>query len=102
DPGLARWKRLMYLLIEVLLSRCCARIIAVSPEEQRAASRLGIGEPRLICIPNGVGSLEFTARDEARRAIGVGQQEVVVGFVGRLVGQKAPDLLLRAFADVAG
>lgn len=102
DPGLSRWKRLMYLCIEVLLSRFSTRIIAVSPEEQRMTARMGIGASRLVCIPNGVGSLEFTGRDEARRAIGASDEEFVVGFVGRLVEQKAPDVLLRAFARVAG
>jgi glycosyltransferase involved in cell wall biosynthesis len=56
----------------------------------------------LICIPNGVGSLKLTGRNEARRTIGISDDNVVVGFVGRLVGQKAPDVLLRAFAQIAG
>ena len=36
DPGLPRWKWLMYLMLELTMSRRTQRIIAVSPEEQRA------------------------------------------------------------------
>ena len=101
DPGLARWKRMIYLSIELVLSRRSARIIAVSPEEQRMAIRLGLGAGRVIMIPNGVGPTDTTCRETARRAIGVGDEELVIGFVGRLVGQKAADVLLRAFSRVS-
>lgn len=102
DPGLARWKRCFYLAIEWAMSLRTARIIAVAPEEQRAAIRLGLGRSRVGMVPNGVGPADVTPRDQARRAIGVGAEEVVVGFVGRLVSQKAVDVLLAAFARAAG
>lgn len=102
DPSRARWNRLVYLLIELALSRCTSRIIAVSPEEQRVAVRLGLGRSRVTLIPNGVGASELAPRDSARREIGVVDDDVIVGFVGRFVGQKAPHVLLQAMRQVAG
>jgi glycosyltransferase involved in cell wall biosynthesis len=98
-----RWKRRMYLSIERLLSLRTARIIAVSPEESRAAIALGLGEQRVITIPNGVGDEPLAPRQTARRVIGAADEhEIVIGFVGRLVEQKAPDVLIRAFAQLVG
>ena len=101
DPGLARWKRLFYLAVELGLSLRTAAIIAVSPEEARAAVRLGLGRSRVTTIPNGVGPAALAPREQARREIGAPEDAVVIGFVGRLVSQKAPDVLVRAFAAAA-
>jgi len=101
DPGLARWKRTFYLAIERALSLGTAAIITVSPEESRAAVQLGLGQSRVITIPNGIGFVHCTRRSDARRALGVEDDELLVGFVGRLVSQKAPHVLLHAFAEVA-
>jgi len=100
DSSLRTWKRLLYLGIELGLTRMTSRVIAVSPEEYRAAVRLGFGRSRVVCVPNGIAPLEFAAREDARRSIGATGDEVVIGFVGRLVDAKAPDVLLRAFARV--
>lgn len=107
DPMLARWKRLVYLGVERALAHRTRRIIAVSPEEARAAAGVGLGGHRIALVPNGVGPADVAPRADARRAIGaagggtVAADDVVVGFVGRLVEQKAPDVLLRAFAAAA-
>jgi glycosyltransferase involved in cell wall biosynthesis len=98
DPGLAAWKRAFYLGIEFGLSLRTSGIIAVSPEEQRAAIRLGLGRSRVAMVPNGIGPARLAPRQEARAAIGVSDDAVVIGFVGRLVEQKAPEVLVRGFA----
>jgi glycosyltransferase involved in cell wall biosynthesis len=102
DPLLARWKRAFYLAVELALALRTSRIIAVAPEERREAVRLGLGKNRVALIPNGVGAPQLTPRTQARRAIGVEDADApVIGFVGRFVTQKAPDLLVRAMAIVA-
>ena len=69
-----------------------ARIIAVSPEEARAAIGLGLGTSRVTLVPNGIKELALTPRAQARQTMGVDNDAIVIGFVGRLVEQKAPDL----------
>ena len=103
DPELPPWKRALYWAIELTLGVRTRRIIAVSPEERRAALRVGLGRRRVALVPNGVDSAEITPRAHARKLLGVGDGEVVVGFVGRFVTQKAPHVLVRAFGTaVAG
>src|SRR5438093_56882 len=82
DPGLAHWKRLFYLSIELLLSLRTSRVIAVSPEESRAAARVGLDRSRLVTIPNGVAPADLTPRADARRLMGVSKDAMVIGFVG--------------------
>src|SRR5438046_4896025 len=62
DPGLAAWKRAFYLSIEIGLSLGTSRIVAVSPEEQRAAVRLGLGRSRVALVPNGIGPPQLAPR----------------------------------------
>jgi glycosyltransferase involved in cell wall biosynthesis len=102
DPGLAPWKRAMYLGIELALSLLTRRVIAVSPEERRAAVRWGLGRHRVALVPNGIDVGGMTPRAHARQLIGAGEGELVIGFVGRLVSQKAPQVLVRAMGRVAG
>lgn len=101
DPLLPRWRRWLYLSIERSLALATARIIAVSPEEARAATALKLGAARIAIVANGVGKPALTPRHEARQAMELPQDAQVVGFIGRLVGQKAPEVLLRAFARTA-
>ena len=101
DPSLALWKRALYLSIELVLSLRTRRIIAVSPEERRAAVRMGLGRSRVALVPNGVGGEQLSPRPHARRLIGAAEGDLVIGFVGRFVPQKAPHVLVRAMARVA-
>lgn len=99
DPSFSRLKRMFYLWAERVLSRLTARIIAVSPEEARASVTHGLGQNRVVVVPNGIPPLPLASRAEARAAIGVSEATPVIGFVGRLVSQKAPQVLIQAFAE---
>jgi glycosyltransferase involved in cell wall biosynthesis len=102
DPSLPLAKRAIYLAIEWSLSRLTRRIITVSPEEYRSSVRSGLGRRRLVMVPNGVDDAgPAVTRSEARRSLGLTDEAIVVGFVGRLVEAKAPQRIVEAFATVA-
>jgi glycosyltransferase involved in cell wall biosynthesis len=99
-PDLSPFKRRAFGLAEWTLSKFTRRIIAVAPEEGRFAVASGLGKSRVVVVPNGMGALEMPPREEARQNCGLRADHVVVGWVGRLVENKAPDLLVRAAAVV--
>ena len=49
-------------------------------------------------IPNGIGPMTNNSRHAARRKLGIADDDIVIGSIGRLVEVKAPDVLIRAFA----
>jgi D-inositol-3-phosphate glycosyltransferase len=80
----------------------CSDAICVScPEEERQFRRL-YGDPagRIEIVPPAVEHAFFAPGDRggARRAVGLGDDELVVLFVGRIQPLKAPDLAIRAVA----
>jgi glycosyltransferase involved in cell wall biosynthesis len=101
DPTLPPWKRTLYARIECWLARSTAALIAVSNDEADHIRQLSVSSQRLYVVPNGIEQPDFPDRADARRRLGLGPEHVVVGFVGRLTPQKAPDVLLEAFALAA-
>jgi glycosyltransferase involved in cell wall biosynthesis len=105
NPELGNPARQVYRLVERGLSTVTDRIVSVSRDEVAHAVQLGIAPGKLVLIENGiepwpVAELERT-RAAARAALGIGLDDVVVGFLGRLVDQKAPEIALHAFRRLA-
>jgi glycosyltransferase involved in cell wall biosynthesis len=98
DPTMPTWKRTFYGQVERRLARMTDAIIAVSEDEADHMRTLGIDERVIHVVPNGIAQLELPARDVVRARLGISPAETVVGFVGRLARQKAPELLIDAFA----
>jgi len=101
DPTLGGAKRLVYGSGERALAGLTDRIIAVSSAECDHIATLGIPREKLVVIPNGVAPATGPTRREARAALGLADDILAIGFVGRLSRQKAVDVLIAAFAPVA-
>ena len=74
-------------------------LITNCQEAYTQALAMGIPAGRLMLIQNGVDTTVFTPNPhdrEFRSATGVPDGAPLVGFVGRLVSEKGPDLFLRA------
>jgi glycosyltransferase involved in cell wall biosynthesis len=100
-PTLSAVARRVYGLAEQTLAFATDYVIATSREELELARSLGIPDRKLTIVENGIEvrsaeSLE-RARAIARASLGVGDDRRVVGFVGRLVPQKAPRLAVEVF-----
>jgi len=102
DEGRAtHWKR---DAVRFLLYRLASKVIVVSRELQALLRRrYFLGGHHIIRIPNGIDaarySPDFTERERMRKALGFGDNNVVVGFSGRLDPIKNLGLLIDIFAD---
>jgi glycosyltransferase involved in cell wall biosynthesis len=101
DPMLGSAKRLVFGAGEKTLAGLTDRIIAVSSAECEHIVDLGIPRAKLVVIPNGVAPAGGPTRAAARVAVGLPEDALAIGFVGRLSRQKAIDVLIAAFAPVA-
>ncbi len=90
-------------MTERALGRLTDRLIAVSDSEAQLARRLRLVAPeRVVVIPNGIDLAEpAPAPIDLRARLGVGPDAPVIGTVGRLVHQKAPDVFVEACRRVA-
>ena len=79
------------------------RVIAVSECSRRYLLALGFAEDHVETVHNGIDLRRYREADRAaaRRELGVGDREVLFGFLGRLIEDKRPDLVLRAMKELA-
>lgn len=91
-------KSKVYWVIEKLLSPCTDKIVCISPSEKLDAERDHIANgDKLELIPNGIDVEKVRkAKAVARNKIGVADDAYVVGMIGRLSAQKAPDTFIHA------
>ncbi len=94
SPLLGPRKRAMYRFIEAVLAKLTDRVICCSSTEQEHALQLGFARDRLNVIANGSAPFEAPAREAIRAELGLLPHQVVVGFIGRMEDQKAPERLI--------
>src|SRR4029453_18517184 len=94
----------LYRSLEALLGRRSDCLIGVSQATVDDLVRLGVAaRDRFRVIPLGLDLEPFANSDRAagralRRSLGIGEEDVVLSFVGRVVPIKRLDVLLRALA----
>lgn len=101
DPNRGMLTRRCGRVLESALARMCDAVVAVSREERNFALGMGIAPEKLCLIRNGVPTPAMDGMPERgalRRSWNVGDEEMCVGFVGRLVPMKAPAVAIEAFA----
>lgn len=78
-------------------------IIAVSRGLRDKVLELGLAAEKIVVQHNGVDGARFVVRNrqEARERLGVSETVPLVCFVGNLVFEKGPDILVDAFGGIA-
>jgi glycosyltransferase involved in cell wall biosynthesis len=91
--------------LEIPLLNRAARIQCLTAREMEQVRNAGIKAPSVV-IPNGVelqkdegGNLK-PERKNARKALGIAENAIVILFLGRIHPKKGLDILVRAFARV--
>ena len=95
-------KAKLYEKIEKMLAERTDRIICISEYEKESALEHRICEAgKLQVIHNGIDFDEFkNLRPKKREELGIPQDAYVVGTVGRIAKQKAPDVFVRMAAEI--
>ncbi|MDW8168851.1 MAG: glycosyltransferase [Acidobacteriota bacterium] len=102
--GRSLWKKRMYdrLFGRTLLTHA-ARVIATAAQEAEEAIAWGIPREKIVVRRNGLDLSEFDPlppRGMFRAHLGIGEDERVVLYLGRLAVKKNVPLLIEAFAEV--
>jgi glycosyltransferase involved in cell wall biosynthesis len=97
------WKRAHHFAIDRALAGGTRALVAVSHAVREFYESRGVGRGRWEVIHNGVALPpgDPSARERARRALGLPTAVPAVGFVGRLVPAKGPLAFLEVLRDVA-
>lgn len=84
--------------MERLLAPCTNKIVCISEAERASALREHIAaDDKLVLIPNGIDiDAVRSAEPLSRQELGIAEDAFVVGMVGRVSPQKAPDVFIRA------
>ena len=100
-----RWRRRLFIALERLARPFTDSFITLSESDRRAGREHGIlswADSRTIYTGIDYQKIDAAAdRDVTRNALGIPQDQPVIAMVGRLDRQKAPELLVDAFAQVA-
>lgn len=96
NMDIGKKKKMLYKIIEKILTPYCTKIIAISEFEKKAAIENGICKSDKICVIfNGVDIEEYKQNKGdyhiTRQELGIPDNALVFGTVGRLSRQKAPD-----------
>jgi len=98
NPDLRFAERFAYRSAELFLSYLSKVVICVSEQEFEHARSMGIRADRLSVVHNGIQPLAAVNRQNMRAELRLTDNDVCVGFVGRLSAQKSVHRLIRSFA----
>lgn len=91
-------KKNLFILLEKFMSHFCDKIICISEAEKESALKHKICENDKLCvIYNGIDIDEY---NKLKAELPVPDNMFIVGMVGRICKQKAPDIFVKMAAEV--
>ena len=92
----------IYETVEKMLALMTDKIVCISEYEKKSALEHKIcHEQKLVVINNGIDSDEFKdLSPKSREELGIPEKAFVIGTIGRLTTQKAPDVFVKMAAEV--
>ncbi|HSJ64397.1 MAG TPA: glycosyltransferase [Gemmatimonadaceae bacterium] len=96
------WKNRLYERLQLRALRAFDAVVAVAMPLAERLALAGVPRERLHVIPNAYGGgTTFATRADARRTLGVAEDVLHIGFVGRLGREKGADVLIDAVHRLA-
>jgi glycosyltransferase involved in cell wall biosynthesis len=96
-------KKLYNILCGYNLLRNASKVIALTQAEAEHYKRIGINEDRIEIVPNGIDLSEYSnlpPKGGFRQKYGIGEDEKVILYLGRIHQGKGIDLLAEATASI--
>jgi glycosyltransferase involved in cell wall biosynthesis len=90
------WKNRLYEHFQLRAFRKFAAVVAVSRPLAERIIVSGVATSRVRLIPNAFGGTSPVDRANARKVLGIQQDEFVIGWVGRVTHEKGLDVMLGA------
>ena len=100
DPKISSSSKILYNVLENLLGRISDGVILGSDQEYEIAHKIGINQRKLFHVDFAIADAPLQNRDEVRRRLGFNEEDLLIGFVGRLVSQKAPERAIHALSSI--
>ncbi len=91
----------IYELLQLRALRAASAVIAVSQAIRERAVQSGIAAAHVHVVPNAAPETAVLPRDQARSILGLDPNARVLGWVGRLSGEKDPESFVRLVASLA-
>lgn len=92
----------LYEIVEKMLARMSDMIVCISEYEKKSALEHGIcRSEKLVVINNGIDFDEYMdLHPKSREDLGIPENAFVVGTIGRLTTQKAPDTFVKMAVEI--
>lgn len=95
-------KKMIFIALEKLMAPFCDEIVCISEAEKKSALERKIcKKDKLRVIYNGIDFEEYKDSHATRAELGIPEDAFVVGMVGRIAKQKAPDIFVKMAAEVS-
>ncbi len=95
----------LYYHVDNMVLRYYDHVIAVSPPLVNHCRRYGVAGDKITYIANAIDAAEFRRTQtvlQARAELGLAQDRLIIGVVGRLSPEKGPDRAIRTLAQLKG